>query len=178
MFCLLTIFLGAATVIIKITYIVGSVCDAPVCGLPVPFQRLFVIRSNACPATEAESYSKLSFRDSFSSGLQFKGKALFRMSWYAQSVSVAMAKHMHCRRISVTSCFIDPFETSRVVFAANDAVEIQDTYVIFGIRISCVGRSQIVFKGATTTSPRAQTIVINSPQPFVSTYTAKGSGPL
>ncbi len=178
MFCLLTIFLCAATVIIKVTYVEGSVCDAPVCGLPVPFQRFFVIRSNARPATETESYCKLSFRNSLLSGLQFKGKALFQISWYAQPVSVAMAEHVHRRRVSVTSCLVDPFETSRIVFATNDAVKIEDAYVVFGIRISRAGGSQIVFKGATATSPRAQTIVIGSPQPFMSTDAPKSSGPL
>ncbi len=137
-----------------------------------------MIRSNTRPATQAESYSELSFRDSFSSGLQFKGKALSWISSHTPSVSVAMAKHMHGSRVTMPRCFVYPIETSLVVFAANNPVKVENADVIFGVRISCIGRSQIVFKGATTTSHRSQTIVINSPQPFVRTYTAKDSGPL
>lgn len=176
--CLLRIFLGAATVIVKVTYIVGGIFDALLGGFPLPFQSLFMIRSNTRPATEAESYRKLSLRDSLSSGLQFKGKTLFQISWHTLSVSVAMAKHMHGPYITMPGRFVHPFETSRMVFSTNDAFQIEKTNVVFGIRISRVGRSEIVLKGAATASSRAQAIIIDSPQPFVSVYMAKASGSL
>ena len=137
-----------------------------------------MISSNPHSTTQAEAYRKLRFTDSFLSGLQFKGKALSRVSWHTQPVSVAIAEHMHRRCVSAPGRFAYPLKPPRVVFAANDSLEIEDTDVVFGIGVPRVGCNEIVLKRPTTTPPRAQTIVVHSPQPFVSVYTAKVSCPL
>ena len=82
---------------------------------------------------------------------------------------------MQCRRISVLGRLFHPFEASRVVLSTDDAIKIEHSYVVFSVRISGFSGNEIVFEGATTTSTSAQTIVIGSPQPFVSDYKVKGS---
>lgn len=75
-------------------------------------------------------------------------------------------------------CFVNPFESSRVVFSTNNAIKIKTPDVVFGAGTASFSGYEVVFEGATTTSTSTKTIVKGSPQPFVSHHMAQGGGSL
>src|ERR1700676_1046089 len=114
---------------------------------------LFGDQSRHRPPAEADADGELGLDDSFIGSLELKFKPFFGILTYSLTISIGLAKCVHCILITMAGRSLQPFNSQSAIFSHTSARHIENAHVVFGVWFSFFGCPKVALRRTMTICP-------------------------